>query len=103
MGEDQNASDEMGGGTSSDANLDVMGDFGQSNVVDDYLHMQTDQNFGHSNVVDDLNVQPNQNKGDVMGDGTISVENLDVVMYDNWTINIVRYDNSSTLLVLLIN
>ena len=48
-----------------------MGDFGQSNVVDDDLHMQPDQNFGHSNVVDDLNMQPNQNKGDVMGVGQL--------------------------------
>ena len=62
----------MGGGTSSVANLGVMGDFGQSNVVDDDLNMQPDQNFGHSNVVDeDLNMQPNQNKGDVMGVGQV--------------------------------
>ena len=54
-----------------------MGDFGQSNVVDDDLNMQPDQNFGHSNVVDeDLNMQPNQNKGDVMGGGTSGVENV---------------------------
>ena len=33
--------------------------------------------FGHSNVVDeDLNMQPDQNKGDVMGGGTSGVENV---------------------------
>ena len=32
----------------SDANFDVMGDVGQSNVDDD-LHSQPDQNFDHSN------------------------------------------------------
>ena len=68
--DDQNASDEMGGGTITVENLDVMGDVGQSNV-DDNLYMQPDQNFGHSNVVDDLNMQPNQNKGDVMGVGQL--------------------------------
>ena len=36
--------------------------------------------FGHSNVVDeDLNMQPDQNKGDVMGGGTSGVENVGVV------------------------
>merc|ERR1712240_993237 len=68
----------VGGRTITVENLDVMGDVGQSNV-DDNLYMQPDQNFGHSNVVDDLNMQPNQNKGDVMGGGTITVENLDVM------------------------
>ena len=77
VGEDQNASDEMGGGTSSDANLDVMGDVGQSNVDDD-LHSQPDQNFDHSNVLDEfLVMQPIPNEGEAIGGGTSGgVENV---------------------------
>merc|ERR1712240_148225 len=53
------------------------GDVGQSNVDVD-LCRQPDQNFGHSNVLDDfLIMQPNQNEGEVMGDGTSGgVENV---------------------------
>ena len=66
VGDDQIASDEMGGGRCSDANFDVMGDVGQSNVDDD-LHSQPDQNVDHSNVLDEfLDVQPNPNQGEAI-------------------------------------
>ena len=77
MGDDQIASDEMGGGRCSDANFDVMGDVGQSNVDDD-LHSQPDQNVDHSNVLDEfLVMQPNPNEGEAIEGGTSGgVENV---------------------------
>ena len=66
MGDDQIASDEMGGGRCSDANFDVMGDVGQSNVDND-LHKQPDQIVDQSNILDEfLDVQPNPNQGEAI-------------------------------------
>ena len=66
MGDDQIASDEMGGGRCSDANFDVMGDVGQSNIDND-LHKQPDQIVDQSNISDEfLDVQPNPNQGEAI-------------------------------------
>ena len=77
MGDDQIASVEMGDGRCSDANFDVLGDDGQSNVDDD-LHSQPDQNVDHSNVLNEFLVMaPNPNDGEAIEGGTSGgVENV---------------------------